>query len=123
MTGHVLASGQFQCAKLECVDLRFGRQADFRRHHTNVHAKSKTEYFCTFVGCDRSRRPSKKGKGRSFGNRRDKMEEHVRTVHEKENNKRKRAFDSEPEPDNDDEGDDDEYIEDAEQPRAKVQRL
>lgn len=89
VTGHVLASGKFKCSDPECNDLKFGRQADFRRHYINVHAAKKEEFFCTYKGCDRSKRPSKKGKGRSFGSRRDKMEEHVRTVHEKVD-KRKR---------------------------------
>lgn len=104
ITGHVLASGKFKCSKLECADLRFGRQADFRRHHNNVHALKKTEYFCTVNGCDRSKRPSKKGKGRSFGIRRDKMEEHVQTVHFKESKKRKRSL--EPEAEDEEDSDD-----------------
>ncbi|KAF3051310.1 hypothetical protein E8E11_004441 [Didymella keratinophila] len=99
VTGHVLASGHFMCAKLECADLRFGRQADFRRHHTNVHAKIKKEYFCTFSGCARSKTPSNKSKGRSFGNRKDKMEEHVQTVHHQGSKKRKRPFEPESDPD------------------------
>lgn len=116
ITGHVLESGQFKCAKLECADLRFGRQADFRRHWTNVHALKKIEYFCTTEGCDRSKRPSKRGKGRSFGNRRDKMEEHVRTVHG-EGNKRKRSF--EPEADEVHEEEEDVYDEEMQnQPQS-----
>ncbi|UPX09783.1 uncharacterized protein EKO05_0000466 [Ascochyta rabiei] len=91
ITGHVLASGRFKCSDPKCDNLRFGRQADFRRHHINVHALKKKEYFCTVEGCDRSRRPSRKSKGRSFGARKDKMKEHVQTVHFKESKKRKRS--------------------------------
>lgn len=79
--GHVLASGKFKCANPECDDLRFGRQADLKRHLVNVHSMKKTEYFCTTEGCDRSRRPLGKSKGRSFGARKDKMEEHVQAMH------------------------------------------
>lgn len=82
ITGYVFASGQFGCAQSECADFRFGRQADYRRHHTVAHAKkARSEYFCTVEGCDRSRKPRKGGKGHSFGNREDKMQEHVKTVH------------------------------------------
>lgn len=119
ITGHVLASGKFKCSDPTCDDLRFGRQADFRRHHTNVHMKKKIEYFCTVTGCDRSRKPSKKGKGRSFGNRRDKMEEHVRNIHEKQSNTRKRSA---LEIEDDEEDDDEEDTEGADQPQLKTQK-
>lgn len=75
----------------------------------------KVEYFCTWKGCDRSKRPSKKGKGRSFGLRRDKMEEHVRTVHEKVDKRKRHAPSTE-----DDEEDED--TEEADQPQSKMQR-
>ncbi|KAJ4383166.1 hypothetical protein N0V86_001208 [Didymella sp. IMI 355093] len=115
ITGHVLASGKFQCSDPQCEDLRFGRQADFRRHYTNVHADRILEYFCPVAGCERSKKPSKKSKGRSFNGRKDKMQEHVETVHHKLNKKRRRS----PSAQLDEEDDD---TEEAEQPQAKAQR-
>lgn len=115
ITGHVLASGKFQCSDPQCEDLRFGRQADFRRHYTNVHADQIIEYFCPVAGCERSRKPSKKSKGRSFKGRKDKMEEHVETVHHKLNKKRRRSPSIEVEEENGD-------TEEAEEPQAKTQR-
>lgn len=114
ITGHVLASGRFKCSDSQCEDLRFGRQADFRRHYTNVHAHQVIEYFCPIAGCERSREPSKKSKGRSFNGRKDKMQEHVETVHHKLR-KRKRSSSVEV-------GEEDDDTEEAEQPQAKTQR-
>lgn len=115
ITGHVLASGRFQCSDPQCEKLRFGRQADFRRHYINVHADQIIEYFCPVIGCERSKKPSKKSKGRSFNGRKDKMQEHVETVHHKLNRKRKRYSSVEV-----DEEDDD--TEEAKQPQTKTQR-
>ncbi|KAF3035111.1 hypothetical protein E8E12_004764 [Didymella heteroderae] len=115
ITGHVLASGKFQCSGPQCEDLRFGRQADFRRHYTNVHADQIIEYFCPVAGCERSRKPAKKSKGRSFNGRKDKMQEHVEIVHHKLNKKRRRS----PSAEFDEEDDD---TKEAEQPRAKTLR-
>jgi len=90
--GQVTSLGKFKCLDTGCLDLKFGRQADFRRHWENVHAPRKIEFFCPVDGCHRSKRPNtgKKSKGRSFGAREDKMREHVKTVHEKRG-KRKRG--------------------------------
>jgi hypothetical protein len=49
----------------------------------------KLEVYCTVEGCSRSRFPTGKSKGRSFGSREDKMREHYRTVHVK--NAKKKA--------------------------------
>ncbi|KAF1848356.1 uncharacterized protein K460DRAFT_353344 [Cucurbitaria berberidis CBS 394.84] len=88
--GQVTRLGKFKCLHAGCDDLTFGRQADFKRHYENVHAPRKLEYFCPTEGCSRSKKPANgKSKGRSFNNRKDKMEEHVRTVHHKEGKKRK----------------------------------
>ncbi|KAL1643984.1 hypothetical protein SLS61_009012 [Didymella pomorum] len=118
ITGHVLSNGKFKCSDPGCSDLKFGRQADFRRHYTNVHEAMKVEYFCTWKGCDRSKRPFKKGKGRSFGLRKDKMEEHVRTVHERVDKRKGHATST----DEEDDEDDDDDIEEADQQRKKTQR-
>lgn len=119
ITGHVLASGRFKCSDPQCDGLRFGRQADFRRHHINVHALERKEYFCTVSGCDRSKRPSKKSKGRSFGARKDKMLEHVHTVHVKESKEsKKRKKSSGTEIEEEEEDDDFEGVE----PRSKILR-
>ena len=67
-------------------------------------------------GCERSRKPSKKSKGRSFKGRKDKMEEHVQTVHHKLSKKRGRSSET------DVEDDDEEETEEAEQPQSKTQR-
>ncbi|KAF9698356.1 hypothetical protein EKO04_003901 [Ascochyta lentis] len=80
--GCVFASGRFKCTNKACNDLRFRHQADFRRHHINVHALKEKEYFCPLLGCARSEKSSKKARGRSFGSRKDKMEEHVQKVHD-----------------------------------------
>lgn len=116
ITGHVLASGKFKCSDPECSDLRFGRQADFRRHHVNVHAEKILEFFCPVQGCERSRYPSEKSKGRSFKGRRDKMEEHVQTVHHKLSKKRK-IYESEEE-----EEEDDDDTEEVGEPQTKTRR-
>lgn len=60
-----------------------------------MHARRMTEYFCPERGCHRSRNPGDGKKGRSFKSRRDKMKEHVQTVHLKEERKRKRVVGSE----------------------------
>ncbi|KAH6643913.1 hypothetical protein C7974DRAFT_9592 [Boeremia exigua] len=112
ITGHVLASGKFKCSDPGCDDLRFGRQADFRRHHTNVHADRILEFFCPMSGCERSKKPARKGKGRSFKGRKDKMEEHVQTVHHKLSKKRERSSETES---------DEDSIE-TEEPPPKTQR-
>ncbi|KAH7390737.1 hypothetical protein BKA66DRAFT_440025 [Pyrenochaeta sp. MPI-SDFR-AT-0127] len=89
--GQVTRLGKFKCLDPGCDDLTFGRQADFKRHYENVHAPRKIEYFCPQEGCSRSRKPvGGKSKGRSFNNRKDKMEEHLRTVHHKRAGKRMR---------------------------------
>ncbi|KAJ4992519.1 hypothetical protein SVAN01_01902 [Stagonosporopsis vannaccii] len=89
VTGYVLASGRYKCSDPECRDLRFGRQADFRRHFINAHADRVIEHFCPITGCERSRKPEKRSKGRSFKARKDKMEEHLQTVHYKSSKKRR----------------------------------
>jgi hypothetical protein len=81
--GFVTSSGKFKCFDPNCQDISFGRQADFRRHYDHTHVSRKVEYYCTFDGCTRSRKPTGKSKGRSFGTREDKMKEHERTVHMK----------------------------------------
>jgi hypothetical protein len=86
--GHLTTSGKFKCPDLDCSNVSFGRQADLRRHYDHVHADRRFEFFCTFDGCARSKKPTSKAKGRSFGTREDKMREHMRTVHEKAGKKR-----------------------------------
>lgn len=81
--GEVTRSGKFKCLDPSCNDITFGRQADFKRHYENVHASKKIEYFCPQVGCDRSKHPTGGNKGRSFKGRKDKMDEHMRTVHQR----------------------------------------
>lgn len=87
--GHVTLSGKFKCLSTNCDDVSFGRQADFRRHYEHNHVAQRVEYYCIVDGCQRSRKPFGKSKGRGFGAREDKMKEHVRTVHGqgKKNNK------------------------------------
>ncbi len=114
VTGHVLASGQFKCSDKSCEKLRFGRQADFKRHYANAHAEKIIEFFCPISGCERSSNPSKKSRGRSFKGRKDKMEEHVQAVHRKLSKKRGRLSETESE--------DDEDTEDVEQPQPKARR-
>ncbi|KAF2030086.1 hypothetical protein EK21DRAFT_66336, partial [Setomelanomma holmii] len=87
--GQVTLSGRFRCLDQDCSDVSFARQADFRRHWDNAHATSKLEYFCLHEGCLRSKKPTGKSKGKSFGAREDKMHEHMRTVHGKKNKRKK----------------------------------
>lgn len=74
---------KFKCNKSECKDLQFGRMADLRRHYDQTHAKNRLQYFCSVSGCSRSH-ASTGGRGRSFGTRKDKRDEHERNVHKKE---------------------------------------
>ncbi|KAH7410341.1 hypothetical protein DE146DRAFT_347940 [Phaeosphaeria sp. MPI-PUGE-AT-0046c] len=82
VVGHVTLTGKFKCLNAKCHDVSFGRQADFRRHYEHNHAAKRMEYYCIVNGCQRSRKPSGRSKGRGFGAREDKMKEHFRTVHE-----------------------------------------
>ncbi|KAF2108308.1 hypothetical protein BDV96DRAFT_263020 [Lophiotrema nucula] len=80
--GHVLANKRFKCSSPSCTTLTFNRQADLRRHYENRHAtRSRVEEcYCPVKGCGRSYEVGGK-RGRSFGMRRDKRDEHLRTVH------------------------------------------
>lgn len=96
--GQVTLGGRFTCLSKICRDdetLTFNRHADFKRHYTNMHARKLTEYFCPEKGCHRSRHPADGKKGRSFKGRRDKMKEHVKTVHDNRARKRRRVEESE----------------------------
>jgi hypothetical protein len=96
--GQVTLNGRFTCLNKVCREdetLTFNRHADFKRHYTNMHARKLTEYFCPERGCDRSKNPTDGKKGRSFKGRRDKMKEHMATVHGKYERKRKRTKDCE----------------------------
>lgn len=121
VTGYVLASGKFKCSDSECAGLRFGRQADFRRHFTNAHAAKILEFFCPVRGCERSKHPFKKSKGRSFKGRKDKMEEHVQNVHYKPSSKKRGRV---PGTDSDVDVDDEEIDDDDDdlKPQSKTQR-
>ncbi|KAF1963265.1 hypothetical protein CC80DRAFT_366049, partial [Byssothecium circinans] len=80
--GLVLANKKFKCLRPTCKDTIFGRLADLRRHHDQQHARHRVQYFCSVAGCSRSAKPSGgAGKGRSFGTRKDKRDEHERNVH------------------------------------------
>jgi hypothetical protein len=103
--GHLTASAKFKCSFSSCRDLSYGRQADLRRHYDHQHADKRLEFFCTFDGCTRSKNPTGRSKGKSFGSREDKMREHYRNVHDK-SMKRKRCAVA-----NDDEEGQEEYSE------------
>jgi hypothetical protein len=92
-TGFVLASGRFRCTEHTCSDILFGRQAELRRHYINSHAQ-KEEYFCAQLGCDRSRKTTSSSRGRSFGSRRDKMEQHMQAVHPKTSRRSEAVMDA-----------------------------
>jgi len=96
--GQVTLSGKFKCLQDGCHDdesLTFNRLADFKRHYDNAHLGASIEYFCPQDGCPRSRNPGGgKCKGRSFKGRKDKMNEHLKTAHQKEKKKRKKYGDS-----------------------------
>lgn len=114
VTGYVLASGRYKCSDPECTGLRFGRQADFKRHFNNAHADRVLEFFCPETGCERSRNPSKRSKGRSFKGRKDKMEEHLQTVHYNRSKKRRMSSETLSEDEDD--------TEEAKQPQSKLPR-
>jgi hypothetical protein len=81
--GHVLANKKkFKCVESDCEELTFGRLADLRRHHDQQHARVRHQYYCSYHGCSRSNAVGG-GKGRSFGTRKDKRDEHERNVHKK----------------------------------------
>ncbi|KAF2739546.1 hypothetical protein EJ04DRAFT_334864 [Polyplosphaeria fusca] len=81
--GHVLSNKKFRCSNKNCMNANFGRQADLRRHYEQRHERNRAEYFCPHSGCSRSH-PTGGGKGRGFGTRKDKCEEHIRNVHKGE---------------------------------------
>ena len=98
IVGQVTLGGRFTCLSKACRNdetLTFNRHADFKRHYTNMHARKLTEYFCPEKGCHRSRYPADGKKGRSFKGRRDKMKEHMKTVHDNRARKRRRIEESE----------------------------
>lgn len=102
VVGQVTLSGRFTCLHKACRDdetLTFNRHADFKRHYTNMHGRKVIEYFCPEQGCQRSKKPADGKKGRSFKGRRDKMKEHMETVHGKCQGRRKRGRESEDEDD------------------------
>jgi hypothetical protein len=74
---------KFKCNEPDCKDLTFGRMADLRRHYEQTHSKNRVQYYCSVSGCQRSH-ASTSGRGRSFGTRKDKRDEHERNVHKKE---------------------------------------
>ncbi|KAF2876580.1 hypothetical protein BDV95DRAFT_483371 [Massariosphaeria phaeospora] len=78
----LLDKKKFRCAKDECKDLTYGRLADLRRHYDQAHSRNRAQYFCPYPRCSRSHAPGG-GRGRSFGTRKDKRDEHVKNVHEK----------------------------------------
>ncbi|KAF2687649.1 hypothetical protein K458DRAFT_238101, partial [Lentithecium fluviatile CBS 122367] len=81
--GHVLADkSKFKCSKPDCKELTFGRLADLRRHFDQNHSVQREEYFCRQSGCTRSHNPTG-GRGRSFGARKDKRDEHERNRHKR----------------------------------------
>ncbi|PSN64690.1 hypothetical protein BS50DRAFT_499054 [Corynespora cassiicola Philippines] len=82
--GYVLANKKiFKCPQKPCAELKFGRLADLRRHHDQAHARNRLQFFCPYDGCPRSNAIGG-GQGRSFGTRKDKRDEHVKNVHEKD---------------------------------------
>jgi len=89
--GHVMLTPPvFACYNASCANTTFTRLADLRRHYSQHHTTDKQEYFCTVPGCRRHKDGAaggrvRKGKGRlggkGFGVRKDKRDEHLRTVH------------------------------------------
>jgi hypothetical protein len=75
---------KFKCSNSnpDCKELTFGRLADLRRHFEQNHSTGGEEYYCHYSGCSRSHAPTG-GRGRSFGSRKDKRDEHERNVHHK----------------------------------------
>lgn len=57
----------------------FGRWADLKRHHNGAHAAAPTIFWCEYEGCPRSRKV-----GNSPFPRKDKLGDHVRVMHEGE---------------------------------------
>ena len=74
--GSVLSNGKFLCAAKGCERLTFGRQADFRRHHTSLHAAIKPNFWCQVPTCRRSMI-----RGGTAFSRKDKLAAHVREWH------------------------------------------
>lgn len=83
--GYVLVDKKkFKCSNPmpECKERTFGRLADLRRHFEQSHSTGREEYYCRHRGCARSHAQTG-GRGRSFGTRKDKRDEHERNVHQK----------------------------------------
>ncbi|KAF2269109.1 hypothetical protein CC78DRAFT_303492 [Lojkania enalia] len=76
--GHVLYNKKFKCARDSCSDITFARQADLRRHFDHTHAPNRKLHYCYYEGCQRAQG------GRNTGfKRKDKRDEHMRSVHKK----------------------------------------
>lgn len=74
--GSVLENGKFMCDYDKCAGRTFARYPEFRRHYTTIHAARKPNFWCEVPQCRRS----VGGRGNAF-HRRDKLMEHVRSMH------------------------------------------
>lgn len=83
--GFVLAEEKaFKCSDPECKTARFSRVADLRRHTNQRHGGThQIQAYCRYQGCKRSQVGPNGAKGKSFGARKDKRDEHERNVHQK----------------------------------------
>ncbi|OCL11075.1 hypothetical protein AOQ84DRAFT_287980, partial [Glonium stellatum] len=72
--GIVLSNDRYICHSRVCSGLSFNRLADLKRHHNSFHSSKGERFWCSADGCHRSQG------GKPFP-RKDKRDEHVRTMH------------------------------------------
>ena len=65
-----------QCRIPGCANAKFGRWAEFTRHHRTAHDPNAPKYWCPFDSCERGQVAG----GHWFA-RSDKRDEHMRKVH------------------------------------------
>lgn len=66
----------FGCVEPNCSDRSFSRVCEFRRHFQENHTADRTHFWCTVVGCQRS-----KGRGGESFKRKASMVHHRRRAH------------------------------------------
>jgi hypothetical protein len=74
--GAMYHSGRFKCLHPGCARKSFGRQAELKRHYDTIHAAQKPSFWCCVPSCERSL-----DRGGYPFTRRDKLNDHVRTMH------------------------------------------
>jgi|SRR5579871_3700842 len=80
--GSILSNDRYACNKPRCSGITFARLSELKRHIKTQHIKAEI-FWCNYAGCRRSR-TSRAEDGKPFS-RKDKRNEHERSVHKKKN--------------------------------------